>query len=403
MAEYRQFNPQDAMEFANLHSDLFGEHSKLSCHSFGDGHMNQVFRVQSQTGSSLIVKQGLPFARGLSNHWPLSLDRRRIEAQTLRLFAAVAPDFVVEVLHYDADQAAILLEDLEQLTMLDLALLQGRQFQQLGQQLGEFLAHTAVAYSDLMSALPQQRARQLQFSNPEPWQITEDLLFNDPYCHHERNEVPAALRVQVQQLWYDEALLAQVAALKACFRSQADTLVHGDFSSQSVFASPRGLKVIDAEFAGYGPHGFDLGIMLGSLIMHYLAASYAPPPHSGFSQAQTKDQQNYLFNQIKALLQSYPRVWLAQAGQCRDGLFSNPLFHREQLLKALQHAIGFAGCEIIRRVYGAFPAACLQQLPAKERLATQTSCLQLAQRLILHYRQIQQSETLLAWLQDQAN
>lgn len=393
MSQYHQFSSTEAADFANLYSDLFGERSKLTTQCFGDQHMNLVFRVQNQAGTSLIVKQGLPFARGLSERWPLTLDRRRIEAEALKLFAKAAPDLVVDVLHYDATQAAILMEDLSQLDLLDNALNQGRQFHHIGRQLGEFLGKIAVSNSDLMLALPQQRARQQQFLNPEPWQISEDLLFNDPYCHHERNEVPPALRLPVQQLWQHEALLAQVARLKHHFRTQADTLVHGDFTCGSVFAGKTALKVIDAEFAGFGPHGFDLGLMLGSLMLHYCAAAWQPA-------ASGKEQQQYLLSQIKQLLDSYQQELLQQLAQCRDLLLSNTEFHQHLLQDALKLAIGFAGCEIIRRIYGAFPATCWQTLATTHRQQAQRQALKLGQQLILQHRHCTSSEQVLAWLQD---
>ncbi len=391
MSQYHQFSSADAAEFANQHSDLFGERSKLTTQCFGDTHMNLVFRVQNQAGTSLIVKQGLPFARGLSERWPLTLERRRIEAEALKLFAKAAPELVVEVLHYDASQAAMLLEDLGQLDLLEPALMQGRQFHQLGRQLGEFLGKTAAANSAFMLALPQQRARQQQFQNPEPRQITEDLLFNDPYCHHERNEVPAALRLAVQQLWQQEALLAQVARLKHAFRCQADTLTHGDFSCGSVFVAKTSLKVIDAEFAGFGPHGFDLGMMLGSLMLHYCAASAR-------TEAAAKEQQQYLLSQINQLLSSYQQTLLAELAQCRDLLLSHLQFQQQLLQQAFQLAVGMAGCEIIRRIYGAFPAACLQQLPLQQRTQAQLQALALGQRLILQHQHCTDSAQVLAWL-----
>src|SRR5690606_9500645 len=53
MAEYRTFTTDDAMRFADEHSGLFGDHSKLSCEEFGDGNLNLVFRVSNDKGTSL--------------------------------------------------------------------------------------------------------------------------------------------------------------------------------------------------------------------------------------------------------------------------------------------------------------------------------------------------------------
>jgi 5-methylthioribose kinase len=112
MADYRTFTTEDAKRFADEHSTLFGDHSKLHCVEFGDGNLNLVFRVSNDKGTSLIVKQALPYARCVGESWPLTIDRARIEAEVLIKHRKLCPEHTVEVLHYDPVQAAILMEDL---------------------------------------------------------------------------------------------------------------------------------------------------------------------------------------------------------------------------------------------------------------------------------------------------
>lgn len=397
MPQYQSFSADDAIQYANQHSEFFGERSQLSSENFGESHMNQVFRVKNQFNHGLIVKQALPFARGLSERWPLTLDRSRLEAQALQLFAKAAPDRVVEVLHYDSEQAVMLLEDLDHYSLLSTALAAGKQFQLLGTQIGSFVAQCSFANSDFALDLPAKKARQIQFSNPEPLQISEDLLFTDPFCNHERNQVDASLRPLAQHLWLDEQLQAKVTALAAGFRSKAQTLLHGDLNSSSIFIQTDHCKVIDAEFAGFGPVGLDAGLFVGSLLFYYCAA-----PALIADPNKARDHQDYLHNQIKQFWQHFHQQFLQLcATECRDALFGNTLYQQEFLSDVLKDLTGYAGCELIRQIIGTFPAAELRSIKlVTARLQLCQHALLLGQRLILQHQQVTSIDQLLSWLKD---
>lgn len=397
MPEYRRFSPEDAAIFANDHSELFGVHSKLTSVSFGEGHMNQVFRVKNQFGTSLIVKQALPVARGLSEQWPLSLDRLRIEAETLIQLGKSAPDHVVEVLHYDASQAAMLLEDLAEYELLSKTLASGRQFHQLGVQLANLLAHSSFFSSDFATDIAGKTTARHRFSNPQAQQVIEDLLLSDPYNNHERNQHQPELQQFARQLWLDEALHTQVASLRAAYRSSPQALQHGDLGCNSIFVAGDELKVIDAEFGCYGPVGFDLGILFGSLMLQYCAA-----PGVITDSARAKDQQNYLYNQIKNCWSHFAKTFLALCQQhCRDPLWGNSAYQQKFVLQVLRYSMGFAGAELIRRVIGAFPAAEFKQIPqGQQRLQARQQALQLGRNLLMQHTEIHHLDQLLSQLQD---
>jgi 5-methylthioribose kinase len=59
------------------------------------------------------------------------------------------------------------------------------------------------------------------------------------------------------------------------FLFSAQALLHGDLHSGSLMATPESMFVIDAEFAFYGPMGFDVGLLLGNLLL----AAFAQPGH----------------------------------------------------------------------------------------------------------------------------
>ncbi|MBU2113507.1 MAG: S-methyl-5-thioribose kinase, partial [Gammaproteobacteria bacterium] len=180
MSQYHSFTTDDAMRFADEHSELFGEHSKLSCEKLGEDSLNLVFRVSNDKGRSLIVKQALPYAYCVGESWPLTTDRARIEAEVLLKHSKYCPQHTVEVLHYDAEQAAILTEDLKEYRMLRTELVAAKPYPHLAEQLAAYLANTLYYTSDFVLTGPTKKQQVVRFMNADMCLITEDLYFTDP-------------------------------------------------------------------------------------------------------------------------------------------------------------------------------------------------------------------------------
>ncbi len=60
------------------------------------------------------------------------------------------------------------------------------------------------------------------------------------------------------------------------FLASSQALIHGDLHTGSVMVTESDTRVIDPEFAVYGPIGFDLGAFLANLLMSY----YSQPGHA---------------------------------------------------------------------------------------------------------------------------
>lgn len=395
MAEYRTFTTDDAMRFADEHSGLFGDHSKLSCEEFGDGNLNLVFRVSNDKGSSLIVKQALPYARCVGESWPLTIDRARIEAEVLLKHRKLCPDHTVEVLHYDATLAAILMEDLKDYRILRTELINAKQFPHLAPQLAAYLAHTLYYTSDFALTGPNKKQQVGKFLNPELCLITEDLFFTDPYCNHERNNIHSEIRTEAQQLWHDETLLAEVAQLKADFLSKPQALLHGDVHSGSIFINDDNCKLIDAEFGFYGPIGFDVGSLIANLLLNYLG-------HFGLTaDAEARQRhQDYLLQQIGQLWQQFAEQFKQLMQQeCREPSLQNSLYQQRFIQQVFADTLGYAGCELIRRTVGLAHVADLDSIKDSGlRAQSERKALQLGRELILQRRELSSIEQMLTLL-----
>jgi 5-methylthioribose kinase len=398
MAGYQTFTTEDAMRFADEHSGLFGDQSKLSCEEFGDGNLNLVFRVENDKGSSLIVKQALPYARCVGESWPLTTDRARIEAEVLITHRKLCPDHTVEVLHYDAEQAAILMEDLKDYRILRSELVAAKQFDHLAPQLAAYLANTLYYTSDFALTGPNKKLQVGRFLNPELCLITEDLFFTDPYCNHERNNINIEIRNDAQQLWHDEALQAEVAQLKADFLSKPQALLHGDMHSGSIFINDDNCKVIDAEFGFYGPIGFDVGSLVANLLLNYLG-------HFGLTAdtAAREQHQSYLLSQIETLWQQFAEQFKQLlSNECREPTLQNNLYQQRFMQQIFTDTLGYAGCELIRRTVGLAHVADFEHITdSTQRAHSERKALQLGRELIMQRHElssINQLITLLRYL-----
>lgn len=395
MAQYRTFTTEDAMHFADEHSGLFGDHSKLSCEEFGDGNLNLVFRVSNDKGTSLIVKQALPYARCVGESWPLTIDRARIEAEVLLQHRKLCPDHTVEVLHYDATQAAILMEDLKDYRILRAELISGKQFPHLAPQLASYLANTLYYTSDFALTGPNKKQQVGRFLNPELCLITEDLFFTDPYCNHERNNIHPEINSDAQKLWHDEELQAEIAQLKADFLSKPQALLHGDVHSGSIFINDENCKLIDAEFGFYGPIGFDVGSLIGNLLLNYLG-------HFGLTaDSDTRQQhQHYLLQQTSTLWQQFAEQFTQLMNtECREPSLQNSVYQQRFMQQVFADAIGYAGCELIRRTVGLAHVADLDRISNSDlRAQSERKALTLGRKLIMQRKQLTSIDEVLSLL-----
>lgn len=374
MTQYHIFTAADAVAYARQFGGVADPSSLTEAREIGDGNLNLVFKIIDTTGiSRVIVKQALPYVRCVGESWPLTLDRARIEAETLTEHYQHCPQHTVRILHYDAELAVMVMEDLSDYQIWRSELVRGKHYPQAASQLGEYLAQTLFHTSDFYLHPHHKKAEVSRFTNPEMCEITEDLFFNDPYEIHPRNQYPAELEPEVSALRHDQTLIAAVAALKHRFLSHAEALLHGDIHSGSVFVADHGLKAIDAEFGYFGPMGFDPGTAMGNLLLNYCGLPGLLAPRDAADRRELR-------------LQDVRQLWLGFAGRFRqlvaekgrDKALIRPGYVDLFLQKVWSDAIGYSGTELIRRTVGMAHVADMEKIEDPDM---QHDCLRRAMRL----------------------
>lgn len=171
MSHYHIFSPEHALDYA-----------RLSVAEVGDGNLNRVFRVVDEDSvRGVIVKQALPYIRSVGESWPLTRDRARIEAQVLRCHGEHCPEYRVTLLHHDAEQSVLLLEDLSAMALWRRTLIDGFAPAGAAARLGDYLARVHYHGSDFHLSSPRKRAALARFGNPELCAATEAVFFEHPY------------------------------------------------------------------------------------------------------------------------------------------------------------------------------------------------------------------------------
>ncbi|MBG0765638.1 MAG: phosphotransferase, partial [Tissierellales bacterium] len=106
------------------------------------------------------------------------------------------------------------------------------------------------------------------FINPELCDISERLVFTDPYKDIPENSFHKINKPFIENnLYKNKELHLEVEKLKNEFMTNSQSLIHGDLHTGSIFVKDDRIKVIDSEFAFYGPIGYDVGNIIGNLFL----------------------------------------------------------------------------------------------------------------------------------------
>ncbi len=300
----------------------------------GEGNMNFTRRVTLDDGSSLILKQSVPYVARYPSI-PAPADRLLSEVAFYRATAG-APAVsarMPKLLHVDPALRIAAFEDLG--ASQDLSWIYAGEpltDAHCAELLGWLSALHAMSGSATSAALNAQRT---VLENRAMRALNHAHMFAIPLqaaLAPDADTFTPGLSVIAQTLRADAGYCARVEQLGLRYLADGEHLLHGDFYPGSWLRSPSGLKVIDAEFAFFGCAEFDAGVFMAHLLL-----ARTPWP----------------------LLQHSMRHYRAPA-QFEMGL-----------------AGGFAGVEVMRRLLG------VAQLPLPLSLAQKAELLALSRTLVM--------------------
>ncbi|WP_319532634.1 S-methyl-5-thioribose kinase [uncultured Cohaesibacter sp.] len=371
----------DAIDYVRTKLDYFDEDAWLSSSMIADGNINYVFRIiDEKSGKSLVLKHADVLLR--SSGRPLDVSRSRIEAQILEIQSKLAPSLVPRVLKYDEVMCVLVMEDISAFKNLRYELLKRVTFPRLADDISSFIVNTTVPTTDLVMNSGEKKRLSSQFVNVDLCDISEDLVFTEPYIDYKgRNILTSGNEAFVQQqLYEDEVLLLEIAKLKNNFKNNAQALIHGDLHSGSIFCNSQGTKVIDPEFAFFGPIGYDLGNVLAHLLFAWANAV-----------ATEKDETirltftDWSARTIAEIISLFTTKFSAALKEkVTDPTAKTPAFRQWYTASVLQNAAASMGMELIRRVVGDTKVLDLTSIgDGNTRLAVERALITIGKGLIL--------------------
>ena len=154
----------------------------------------------------------------------------------------------------------------------------------------------------------------------------------------------------------DEEAMIAAAELKLVFRTATEAVIHGDLHTGSVMVSEGDTRVIDAEWAFFGPMGFDLGAVVGNLLLAY----FSQPGHAS-AEDDRMAYQAWILALIEQIWTRFETGFVDLWRHHRSELLPPTLvpksaaaerLYRRRMAGILADTAGFAGAKMIRRLIG---------------------------------------------------
>jgi 5-methylthioribose kinase len=378
----------------NVRSLLGNRTEDWQIREVGDGNLNLVFIVEGRDGS-VCVKQALPYVRAAGPSWPMSLERAFFENSYYIAVAPFVSSLIPKIYHYDSELYCTVMERLSPHIILRQGLIAGRRYNNLARDMGEYIARACFFTSDLARPFERKMDGIALFAANKPLiRITVDLVFADPYFVSARNRhTSPQLDELVSRLRCDGPLKVAAARFGQKFLNESQALIHGDLHSGSVMVTENDSRVIDPEFAFYGPIGFDLGAFFGNLLLNW----YSQPGHSTPDNDRVAYQE-WILQQAKIFWETFRTCFLTLWNEDAKGdAFPAAMFSTPRDATALQSArsafldslfadmLGFGACKMIRRILGfahVIDFECIQD--ATLRADCEASALTMAHLLLTH-------------------
>jgi 5-methylthioribose kinase len=362
---YQELNETTIIDYVKTRpalNALFSSTARITAKEVGDGNLNTVYIIQNADNpkEGLVVKQALPYLRILGEGWKLTRERIRFETESLRLYNQYAPGLAPAIYDYDDEMSLVAMEYLGNHLIMRKALVARQRLPLFADHIATFMANTLFYTSDLYLTGLEKKTLQARFINPHLCKIQEDFVFTNPLMESPENQWNPLVDDEVQWARANGALKIAAAEMKASYMTHAQALIHSDLHTGSIMLNPEDTRVIDSEFAFYGPMGFDVGAVLENLVLNCLS-------HYGHTDdpAVREEYQAYILTMVRdvwnGFAAKFEALWVANnKGELAPPQYWNwpggeeafAHFRRRYILDILRDAAGHGGCKMLRRMMG---------------------------------------------------
>lgn len=383
----------------------FFQTPELQVEEIGDGNLNYVYIVRAKDDSTktLVVKQAVPYLRILGEGYPLERERMTYEIRSLLAYNEMISKHAPTVYHHDEAMSVLVMEYLGEHIIMRYGMMDGVRYPFFAEHLSDFLSQTLFKTSSLYLDSASKRALVERYNrNTQLCALTEMFVFTAPYMEHETNDINPAIKEAAEAIQTDTLFKTAMLGLKYKFMNQTDALLHGDLHTGSIMINQEETYVIDPEFAFVGPFGFDVGAVIGNLIMAWI---------SHFERSRDEGYQEWILETIEAVLVQFEAKFLAlwhdteQSALIEKGFIDEAglkIYKRTFMLNLFHDTLGFAGAKMARRQLGVAGVADIRALENPARARAEVKALDIAKRLVKEHQQIHTPKELISLLREMA-
>jgi 5-methylthioribose kinase len=324
--------------------------------------LNLVFIVENAANptESVVLKQALPFLRVAGDSWPLTRERMRYETQALIKHNELAPGLVPVVYDHDEEMSLVIMEHLKRHEIMRKSLVARQRFPKFVDHITTFLVNSLFFTSDLYLTGPEKKLLEAKFVNEQLRKLQEDFVYTNPYQESPENHWNPLVDDAVQAVRRDSQLKMAIAEMKRAYMNHAEALIHADLHTGSIMLNAEDTRVIDPEFAFFGPMAYDVGAVLQNLVLNYLS-HFAHTP----DREERESYQAYLLDMVRNTWNGFARkldaVWAANnRGELvpqsywdyQGGEEAFAEYRRRTIQRLLRETAGHGGVKFLRRMMG---------------------------------------------------
>lgn len=316
----------------------------------GDGYINFVYRV-SDGKVKLILKQARKDGRVADLH-DMSMDRAALEYDYMKLGHLIVPEYLPELYFYDDENLVFAVEDVSHLKIARFQLNKSIMFPKMAGQIAEYLAKIHFYTSDYYLDTETFRKLQVRFMNIKMRSVFDDMAFGNRDVDGSGKmgfELDPDYADYIRDLVFDPRVVLERYKLRDLFMRKAEVLLHGDFHTSNVFVDQEDLKVIDMEYAFFGPAAYDLGYQESHLLSQVTCGAFRPFP----SEEDRWTFVSYALATMQHLFDEYCRVFFECWDTDAKPIYQNVPGLQEHVKKQLlQNMIGYCSSSNLFRCAG---------------------------------------------------
>ena len=343
--EYFLMEEKDVLYYVKNKLKYFRQEDNITCQEIGDGNINYVYRV-SNGKDSIILKQAGVHTRSNSSGRVLDVNRNAREADILSYYGDILPDLAPKIICIDRVMKLFVMEDLKDYLVLRDALMKGQIYHHLQEQITDFLVESTLSTADFFIDTFDKKDNVAKYINKELCKISEELVFREPFFNvlNENSFSESLTQFVKKNLYENKDLQLEAAKLKCEFMNHSQALIHGDLHTGSIFVNDEYIKVMDCEFAFYGPIGYDVGNIIANFIFSYIYHLIV---------TNDKNYASFLYKVIDDIIVLFKNKFITKfIHDTNDISVKNDDFIEFYLLEILKTSFGVCGLEVLRRTTG---------------------------------------------------